>query len=77
VSQKSAGFCALGDDMHRKSLRKFLQVFLRRVENPFLRSGLALAGVNRSLSRDGVTDGILTAEKILGLNLRGTDMVVL
>jgi CHAT domain-containing protein len=48
-----------------------------RIENPFLRSGLALAGANRSLSREGVTDGILTAEKILSLNLRGTDMVVL
>jgi CHAT domain-containing protein len=48
-----------------------------RIENPFLRSGLALAGANRSLAREGVTDGILTAEKILGLNLRGTDMVVL
>jgi CHAT domain-containing protein len=48
-----------------------------RIENPFLRSGLALAGANRSLAQEGVTDGILTAEKILGLNLRGTDMVVL
>ena len=48
-----------------------------RIENPFLRSGLALAGANRSLAQDGMTDGILTAEKILGLNLRGTDMVVL
>ena len=48
-----------------------------RIENPFLRSGLALAGANRSLADEGVTDGILTAEKILGLNLRGTDMVVL
>ncbi len=48
-----------------------------RIENPFLRSGLALTGANRSLAQEGVTDGILTAEKILGLNLRGTDMVVL
>ena len=48
-----------------------------RIENPFLRSGLALAGANRSLAQEGVTEGILTAEKILGLNLRGTDMVVL
>ena len=48
-----------------------------RIENPFLRSGLALAGANRSLAQEGVTDGILTAEKILGLTLRGTDMVVL
>jgi len=48
-----------------------------RIENPFLRSGLALAGANRSLAQEGVTEGILTAEKILGLNLRGTDLVVL
>ncbi|MDO8721860.1 MAG: CHAT domain-containing protein [Syntrophales bacterium] len=48
-----------------------------RVENPFLRAGLALAGANRSLAQEGATEGILTAEKILGLNLRGTDLVVL
>ena len=48
-----------------------------RIENPFLRSGLALAGANRSLTQEGYTEGIMTAEKILGLNLRGTDMVVL
>jgi CHAT domain-containing protein/tetratricopeptide (TPR) repeat protein len=48
-----------------------------RIENPFLRAGLALAGANNSLAQEGTTEGILTAEKILGLNLRGTDMVVL
>ncbi|MFH1122924.1 MAG: CHAT domain-containing protein, partial [Pseudomonadota bacterium] len=48
-----------------------------RIENPFLRAGLALAGANRSLAQEGVSEGILTAEKILGLNLRGTDLVVL
>ena len=48
-----------------------------RIENPFLRAGLALAGANRSLAQEGVTEGILTAEKILSLNLRGTDLVVL
>ncbi len=48
-----------------------------RIENPFLRSGLALAGANSSLAQKGATEGILTAEKILGLDLRGTDMVVL
>jgi len=48
-----------------------------RIENPFLRAGLALAGANRSLALEGVAEGILTAEKILGLNLRGTDLVVL
>ena len=48
-----------------------------RIENPFLRAGLALAGANNSLAQEGATEGILTAEKILSLNLRGTDMVVL
>ncbi|MFH2044776.1 MAG: tetratricopeptide repeat protein [Pseudomonadota bacterium] len=49
------------------------------VENPLLRSGILLAGAKRSLmSGDmGNNDGILTAEKILGLNLHGTNMVVL
>jgi CHAT domain-containing protein/Tfp pilus assembly protein PilF len=50
-----------------------------KIENPLLRSGIALAGANNAL-RSGSTqksDGIVTAEKILGLRLRGTDMVVL
>jgi len=50
-----------------------------KIENPLLRSGIALAGANNAL-RVGdreKSDGIVTAEKILGLRLRGTDMVVL
>jgi len=50
-----------------------------KIENPLLRSGIALAGANNAL-RFGSTersDGIVTAEKILSLKLRGTDMVVL
>jgi len=50
-----------------------------KIENPLLRSGIVLAGANNAL-RSGDTeecDGIVTAEKILGLRLRGTDMVVL
>ncbi|MHC1713855.1 MAG: tetratricopeptide repeat protein [Solidesulfovibrio sp.] len=48
-------------------------------ENPLLRSGLALAGANKALSsRDArAGQGIVTAEKILGLHLQGTEMVVL
>lgn len=50
-----------------------------KIENPLLRSGIALAGANNALSSDDPekSDGIMTAEKILGLRLRGTDMVVL
>ena len=49
------------------------------IENPLLKSGILLAGAKRSLiSGDtGINDGIVTAEKILGLNLHGTRMVVL
>ena len=45
--------------------------------NPLLRSGLALAGANQALSGGSGSDGILTAEKVLSLRLRGTDLVVL
>ena len=50
-----------------------------RIENPLLRSGIALSGANNALrsSEAHRSDGIVTAEKILGLRLRGTDMVVL
>ncbi|MEW6666720.1 MAG: tetratricopeptide repeat protein [Thermodesulfobacteriota bacterium] len=50
-----------------------------KIENPLLRSGIALAGANNALKAGELekSDGIVTAEKILGLRLRGTDMVVL
>ncbi|PZD73692.1 Photosystem I assembly protein Ycf3 [Acaryochloris thomasi RCC1774] len=44
-------------------------------ENPLLRSGLALAGANTR--RSGEEDGIFTALEATGLNLRGTQLVVL
>ena len=48
-------------------------------ENPLLRSGLALAGANRGLAAKTAEAGrgIVTAEKILGLPLHGTELVVL
>ena len=46
-----------------------------RFENPLLRSGLALANAN--LHNPGNDDGILTALEASGLNLWGTELVVL
>lgn len=46
------------------------------LSNPMLRSGIVLAGVNRSLAQ-GRDDGLVTAEKILGMRLLGTDLVTL
>ena len=46
-----------------------------RIENPLLRSGLALAGAN--VRRSGEDDGILTALEASGLNLWGTKLAVL
>ena len=46
-----------------------------KIENPLLRSGLALAGANEH--RKTVDDGILTALEASGLNLWGTKLVVL
>lgn len=46
-----------------------------RIDNPLVRSGLALAGANHL--RSGEEDGVLTAFEAAGLDLYGTKLVVL
>jgi len=48
----------------------------KNFENPLCRSGIALAGANVSLRGEG-TEGVMTAEKILSLQLNGTELVAL
>jgi len=46
------------------------------IPNPMLKSGIALTGANASAIQ-GKSDGIVTALKLSGLDLKGTDLVVL
>ena len=45
--------------------------------NPMLLSGLLLAGANQRSGRVGDLDGVLTAEEVAGVDLRGTELVTL
>jgi tetratricopeptide (TPR) repeat protein len=52
---------------------------VRTIESPLLLSGLAFAGANRreAPARDGADDGILTADEIASLDLRGVEWAML
>ena len=54
-----------------------IKKFSKRYENPLVRSGLALAGANHASEATKGEDGILTALEVSGLDLYGTDLVVL
>lgn len=47
------------------------------INNPLLRSGLVLSEVNQDQGSDTAEDGVLTALEVSGLDLSGTQMVVL
>jgi CHAT domain-containing protein/Tfp pilus assembly protein PilF len=65
---------AFGDDPLRASDSRFSK-WAANIENPLLRSGLALAGANQGKSGDD--DGLLTALEVAGLDLWGTKLVAL
>lgn len=64
-----------------KLIQSFKPIFEKYLENPLLRSGLVLAGVNTVISGKNVPenaeDGILTALDVLTINLIGTELVIL
>jgi CHAT domain-containing protein len=61
------------DNLNISGLR--LSKWAAKIENPLLRSGLALAGVNEH--RAGNDDGVLTAMEAASLDLWGTKLVAL
>ena len=72
VSGCASALGSLGSRRWRKSSTKM------RRENPLLSSGLILAGANRrNIAPPGQDDGVLTAEEVAAMNLRGVEWAVL
>ena len=78
------GFYMTEQDAERKNFARPLLQEENRVyheDKQMTRSGLLLSGCNRALNHenipDGIEDGILTADEISKLDLRGLDLVVL
>ena len=78
------GFYLTEQDAEKKSFARPLlleESSAYREDKPMTRSGLLLSGCSRALNHeiipDGVEDGILTADEISKLDLRGLDLVVL
>jgi CHAT domain-containing protein/tetratricopeptide (TPR) repeat protein len=71
LAETRGGF---GDDPMRASDPRFAK-WAARIENPLLRSGLALTGANQGKREED--DGLLTALEVAGLDLWGTKLVIL
>ena len=78
------GFYLTEQDAERKNFTRPLFLEENRVyreDKPMTRSGLLLSGCSRALNHEsipeGVEDGILTADEISKLDMRGLDLVVL
>jgi len=75
------GFFYSSHEAHKKDFFRSFNDDKPVIDNSMLRSGLILSGGNRAWRGepvpDGVEDGVLTAQEILSLDLRGADLVVL
>ncbi len=73
VTQENPRNRMLGDETRSISLDSKGQ----RMENPLLRCGLLFAGCNHRDAVVGDDDGILTGLEVVGIDFRGTNLVVL